>query len=401
MDDHHDVMATHSPVPTEGPAREVWVARQPVLDPDMNLLGFELLVEGAAAVVDALSEIGLETLTGGHPAWLALDPDLMLEVGPLPVRSDRVVLQVRTNDWAQETLTRELRQLAGRGACVVLDDFTYAPELEPLLSLAWGVKLDLATHGADGMREQVAALADRDLVLIATSVETHGDLAMCEHLGCTAFQGGVLAEPEIVPGRAAPTHQIGALGSVAELAASVEFEELERIIVRDVGMSHKLLRYANSALFFRSQRVGSVHEAMTILGARAVRRWATVLVLSGVRDQPHALLVTALVRARMCELLADEPSRRDRAFTVGLFSVINRLLGMPMRAALETLPLSDDVVAALLRGEGDEGHGLRVVLAWELGDFAAAEQVCGGADRVARAYRDAVAWADGAATSLY
>jgi EAL and modified HD-GYP domain-containing signal transduction protein len=393
-------MTTPTHAPTEAPAREVRVARQPVLDPDMNLLGFELLVEGAAAVVDALSEIGLETLTGGHPAWVPLDPALLLEVGPLPVRSDRVVLQVTACDWAHETLTRALRQLAGRGACIVLHDFTHTPESEPLLDLAWGVKLDLATHGADGIRAQVEALQGRDLVLIATSVETHADLGLCADLGFLAFQGGVLAEPEIVPGRAVPTHQIGALGSVSEIAASVEFEDLERIIVRDVGMSHKLLRYANSALFFPSQRVGSVHEAMTILGARAVRRWATVLVLSGVRDQPHALLVTALVRARMCELLADDPSRRDRAFTVGLFSVINRLLGMPMRAALETLPLADDVVAALLRGEGDEGTSLRVALAWELGDFTAAQRVAGGADRVARAYRDAVAWADDAATSL-
>jgi EAL and modified HD-GYP domain-containing signal transduction protein len=393
-------MAMHPPAPIGAPAREVRVARQPVLDPDMNLLGFELLVDGTAAVVDALSEIGLETLTGGHPAWVPLDPALMLEVGPLPVRTDRVVLQVNACDWAHEALTRALRQLAGRGACIALDDFTYSPEAEPLLDLAWGVKLDLATHGGAGMRAQVEALQGRELVLIATSVETHADLALCTELGFMAFQGGVLAEPEIVPGRAAPTHRLEALGSLSELAVTVEFEDLERIIVRDVGMSHKLLHYANSAHFFPSQRVGSVHEAMTILGARAVRRWASVLALGGVRDQPHALLVTALVRARMCELLADEPARRDRAFTVGLFSVINRLLGMPMRAALETLPLADDVVSALLRGEGHEGHSLRVALAWELGDFAAAEQVIGGADRVARAYREAVAWADDAANAL-
>ena len=71
-----------------------------------------------------------------------------------------------------------------------------------------------------------------------------------------------------------------------------------------------------------------------------------------------------------------------------------------MREALETLPLADDVVAALLRGEGEEGRGLRLVLAWELGDFTAGESVRGGRDRVARAYRDAVAWADETATSF-
>jgi EAL and modified HD-GYP domain-containing signal transduction protein len=180
----------------------------------------------------------------------------------------------------------------------------------------------------------------------------------------------------------------------------VSFEDVERAIVRDVGLSHKLLRFANSALFARSQRVGSVREAMMLLGARGVRRWATVLVLAGMPDQPHVLLVTSLVRARTCELLSDDAGRADRAFTVGMFSVINRLLGLPMREALEALPLADDVVAALLRGEGAEGRSLRTLLAWELGDFSAAESVPGGPERVGTAYRDAVAWADDAAASL-
>jgi EAL and modified HD-GYP domain-containing signal transduction protein len=394
-------MPSPSAAVRDAPAREVLVARQPVLDAEMNLLGYELLVDGAAVVVDALSEIGLETLTGGHAAWLPVGRDLLLEVGPVPVRSDRVVLQVPAGEGGDEALHEAVRQLADRGACVALDAVTYRPELEPMLDLAWGVKLDLAAHGAEGLRAQVAALAGRDLVLIATSVDTHADLALCRELGFAAFQGAFLAEPEIVPGRAVPTHGLGALGSLADLQSSVEFEDVERAIVRDVGLSHKLLRYANSALFARSQRVGSVREAMMLLGARPVRRWATVLVMGGMPDQPHVLLVTALVRARMCELLCDEPARRDRAFTVGMFSVINRLLGLPMREALETLPLADDVVAALLRGEGPEGRGLRTVLAWELGDFSAAEGVPGGSDRVARVYRDAVAWADETATTLH
>jgi c-di-GMP phosphodiesterase len=382
----------------QSPAREVFVARQPVLDARMRLLGFELLVDGAAVVVDALSEVGLDKLTGGHAAWLPMSRELLLSAGPVPVRSDRVVLQVRAGEGDDAALLDAVEQLAARGACVVLDGFTYRPGLEPLLALAWGVKLDLAAHGRDGLRAQVAALAGRELVLIATSVETHGDLALCRELGFSAFQGGFLAEPEIVPGRAVPTQGLEALGSLADLHSDVSFEDLERMVLRDVGMSHKLLRYANSALFARSQRVGSVREAMTLLGSRAVHRWAIALVLSGVSDQPHVLLVTALVRARMCELLSDDRARTDRAFTVGLFSVINRLLGMPMREALETLPLSDDVVGALLRGEGAEGRILRTVLAWELGDFSAAEGMAGGPARVAQAYRDAVAWADDTAT---
>src|SRR4051794_27733902 len=173
-------MRSASAVAPAAPAREVLVARQPVLDAQMGLLGFELLVEGAAIVVDALSEIGLETLTGGHAAWLPLDRDLLLDAGPMPVRSDRVVLQVPVGDGDEPAVREAVRQLSERGACIALDAFAYRPDLEPLLHAAWGVKLDLAVHGADGLRTQVAALsAHRDLVLIATSVDTNADFALC------------------------------------------------------------------------------------------------------------------------------------------------------------------------------------------------------------------------------
>jgi EAL and modified HD-GYP domain-containing signal transduction protein len=388
----------HAALPA-APAREIHVARQPVLDADLALLGYEILVDGVGAVVEALSEIGLDALTGGYAAWLPVDRELLVDIGLPPVRSDRVVLQVDPGPEPDPELEEAVCRLAAQGVCIALAG-TLRPGLERLLDAVWGLKIDLAEHGRAELRTLVASVGRRELELIATSVETGSDLARCRKLGFTAFQGRVLAEPEIVPGRAVPTARLEALGSLVSLSAGADFEELERMIVRDVGMSHKLLRYANSALFFPSQRVASVHEAMVILGARAVQRFATVLVITGVRDQPHALLVTALVRAHMCEQLADEPERRDRAFTVGMFSVINRLLGMPMREALEALPLSEDVVAALLRGEGPEGRNLRVVLAWELGDFSAAETVTGGTSRVARAYRNAVAWADGTAGAL-
>ena len=124
-----------------------------------------------------------------------------------------------------------------------------------------------------------------------------------------------------------------------------------------------------------------------------MQRWASVLALSGVRDQPHELIVTAMIRGRMCELLSPGGSYGDKAFTVGLFSVVNALLGAPMREALHGLPLSDEVKEAILHGAGPDGEVLRAVVAWEMGDFT---QPGGDLTRsaLAAAYRDAVRWAD-------
>ena len=74
-----------------------------------------------------------------------------------------------------------------------------------------------------------------------------------------------------------------------------------------------------------------MREALTLLGTRTVRRWATVMAMSAIPDAPHELVAIALHRARMCEMLAGSalPEERETLFTIGLFSVADALLDMP------------------------------------------------------------------------
>ena len=174
-----------------------------------------------------------------------------------------------------------------------------------------------------------------------------------------------------------------ALGELS--AADASFEELERIISSDVGLSLKLLRYVNSAFFALPRHIGSVREALTLLGTRTVRRWATVMAMSAVPGAPHELVAIALHRARMCEMLAGSASADDREtlFTIGLFSVADGLMDMTMEEVLETLPFADEIRAALLRHEGPKGELLAAVLAYERGEFPSPPSASPG-DGVAR-----------------
>ena len=139
-----------------------------------------------------------------------------------------------------------------------------------------------------------------------------------------------------------------------------------------------------------------MREALTLLGTRAVRRWATVVALSAVPDAPDQLIALALLRGRMCELLGgagagDED--RDRLFTVGLFSVADALLDAPMEQILRELPFSEDMVSALLRFEGRKGRILATTLRYEQGHFP---ELDGDPVELADAYLQALKWADDA-----
>ena len=164
----------------------------------------------------------------------------------------------------------------------------------------------------------------------------------------------------------------------------------------------RLLRLLNSAAFPLRRRVHTVHDALVMLGVRTVRQWAMLIVLAGLPRTRDELLPHALVRARLLERLADlrgDPTPAG-AFVVGLFSLVDAMLGVPMDEALGDLPLAEEHLDALLRREGPNGRALAAVDAHERGDEWAPADAGVPADRFGAAYAEALAWAFDAAPGL-
>jgi EAL and modified HD-GYP domain-containing signal transduction protein len=182
----------------------------------------------------------------------------------------------------------------------------------------------------------------------------------------------------------------------------VDFDELQEIIGRDIALSYNLLRFINSAFFSLPRRVESIRDALVLLGALNVRKWATLMALAESQDKPRELVVTGLVRARMCELLAGASGHRDTegAFTTGLFSVVDALTDSSMVELLSTLPLSREIIEALLNYEGAKGRLLRAALAYERGNFGELGDLPPTRTSLSDLYAQAVEWATEASGGL-
>jgi c-di-GMP phosphodiesterase len=360
--------------------------------------------EGATStvIVQSLADIGLERLVGDSRAYINVTRDFLLKVRPLPMPPDRVVLELVGSHSADPELLDALRDARDAGFRIALDGFRFAPGLEPLLELASVVKLDILALSGAALVKQVTPLRGRGLTLIALKVESREEYEACRAMGFDGFQGYFFAEPAVVSGRTAPTHRLGALTELVAPGRKASFEEIERVISQDVGLSHKLVRLASSASVGARQPVSSVRQALILLGTVAVRRWAMLLALSGLTDRPQHLLTVGLVRARLCELLADAHplAAPDRAFTVGLFSVVDALLGKPMQALLDELPFDSRITHALLDHDGPEGRLLAAVLAYERGDFNDVPRFGVGLPALAGAYREALGFAEDLAVQL-
>ena len=309
-----------------------------------------------------------------------------------------MVLEILEDVEPDEEVLQATKRLKGAGYTIALDDFTYDPSFDPLIELADVVKIEALGRSTAELRE-VAARIRRfpGTRLLAEKVETHAQLAACRDMGFELFQGYVLCEPQVVRGRTMAPANVERLRLISDLLdPALEFEELERIIGRDVALSYKLLRYINSALFGFRRTLGSVRDALTMLGVEAIRRWVTLIVLASREDAPSELVVLGLARAQMCEALAPRASDGAAHFMTGLFSVLDAILDAPMDDLLGQLPLDPSIANALRHGAGEKGAVLRGVLAFERADVAGALDALGpGTDPVAlqRAYEGAMEFA--------
>lgn len=275
-------------------ASQYAVARQAILGRRGELLGYELLYRSgqvqdhvaatARVLLSSLGDIGLDRLVGPVPAFVNVSREFLLAGEPLPVDPDRVVLELLENQHIDEALLSSMRALRESGFRFALDDFTYTPESEPLLGLAWAVKLDVRALSPAALREHLHRLGGRGLCLLAEKVETRGEHEEYLELGFDAFQGFFYTRPQLVRGRAATTMNVNSVRELLALGADASLEDIERLIVSDAGLSIRLLRLANSASIAPRSRITSLRHALMLLGARTVWRWALLLSLADIGD---------------------------------------------------------------------------------------------------------------------
>lgn len=394
------------------PKHDIFVGRQPIYGRRLELYAYELLYRGSdidyadfsegdratsQVLLNTFTEFGLERIVGGHLAFINLTRGFIVGEYPLPVPRTQVVLEVLEEVEPDEQVLAGLGDLRRRGFKIALDDFVYRPDREPMLALADIVKIDVLGLAEDDIRARYQQLKPLGLKLLAEKIETREQFELCRDMGFDYFQGYFLAKPNVVSGSSIPANSLNLLRLMAEFQSNEQdFDRIAEIVSQDVALSYKLLRHINAAIYGMPRRIESIKETVTYLGFATVKNLACLFLLSDVGDQPHELLVTAMMRAKMCELLARNAGipNPSRFFTAGLFSTLDALLNAPMERVVKKLPFSEELQLALLEGKGPMAEALRCTLAYERGDWDAV--VCFGLTRAAikSAFLEAVVWVE-------
>lgn len=359
-----DVLSQSGPVP------ESFIARQPIFDRRLQVFGYEILYRAASqdnqsvfengdraslcVIQNLFFSMGTDLFAGGRKAFINFTQNLLLAEAPYFLPKEWAVIEILEDVEPTPEVHAACRRLKESGYLLALDDFTLRQgHQRELLDLVDILKVDFRGTSPEDQARIVGELGSRVPHLLAEKTETREEFQKALEAGYSLFQGYFFSRPVIVNRKDVPIFKIHALRLIAELnRPDLDMEAVHAVIKRDPALVYKLLRYINSAFFGLRHKVNSIRHALVLLGEREIRKWATLTVYSRLTvKQPYELVKLSLVRAQFLELLADcvgMGAEKDQLFLMGIFSVMDTVLGRPMEEAIQEVPLTDDIKAALL-----------------------------------------------------
>ena len=357
----------------------LFLARQPILDSNGTLIGYELLFRDsttnradtvtpglatADVVCKAFTELGLATALGGHKAFIIADAEFLRHEAIEALPSHAVVLEVDAALAAEPDVLERCAALGAKGYTFCLMHLNELDEsVAALLKLSSYIKLNINDCDATLLKRLLALPPEFRPVTIASRVETKADYQSACDLGFHFFQGYYFAEPTVVEGRRVDPGMRGLMHIINLLNRDAEINEIEQAFKGEAALTVKLLRLTNSAGVGLRIRIGSVRQAITVIGRFHIQRWLQLLLYSqsgGADFARNPLMQYAALKGCFMEGLVrrgfpGQGNLADLAFLTGLLSLMPAALGMPMTDILEQLAIAPQLRNALLQHEGDLG----------------------------------------------
>ncbi len=402
---------------------ESFIARQPIFNRRKGLFGYELLyrsgpdnafsgTDGDKATARVLTStflnIGMDRITGSKWALINFTGRHLLEGTPAQFPADKVIVEILEDVVPTDEIIAACRQLKEKGYILALDDFDFSGSQEALVELADIIKVDFRLVPMEVIERKGADLRKQGKRLLAEKIETYAEFDAARAMGFTLFQGYFFSRPEVMHNREIATSKINLLNLLTEVnRKDVRLDRVEQMIAPDVAISYKLLRYINSAYYYLLREISSIRHALLYLGEGGIRQFVSLVATSELSaDKPDELIRTAIIRARLCELLgkhgSDGKSDTSELFLLGLFSLLDAMLDMEMTELMERLPLPASIKEALTGGTGPYARYLEIVLAYEHGDWQRCTGLLGDlgidTDRMVASYLDAVDLAENFST---
>ena len=377
------------------PSEKFFLGRQPILDRNQEIIGFELLFRSADidraifasyshacsnVIALALDSFGINEVLCGKLGFINVPLKLLLSemLELLPV--DQTVIELLEFIQLDEQVIERCRELKKSGFLLALDDREFDAANSEVYKIVDIIKIDILLTGTDALPDMVRKLREYPVKLLAEKVETVEQFQICYDLGFDLFQGYFFARPVVLNRNKIDVSILALLKLQQQLAAGESVEMIETTFKENPGISYNLLKLVNSVSLGMREKIKTLRHAILMLGINQLRRWTQLSLFAGhdSRGINHPLLEMAAVRGRLMESMLKRASghaasneQAETAYMTGILSLLDVLFEIPMAEIVANLNLNDDVGSALLKREGRLGKMLNLTEKLETADFDA------------------------------
>jgi c-di-GMP-related signal transduction protein len=404
FESHPDQASEHQlaiPIEMQPPPidwKTVHLARQPILNEKLELVGFELLFRSdnpketlqtlknlditARVLVSAFADIGLEDILGPYFGSVNVDAEFLMSEFAEHLPPKKIIYEIlETVDHTPELVAR-CKQLKNMGFRFWLDDYPVNPsQVEGFREVTECIKIDVLSMTKEQIIRHAAPLRGR--TLLAEKVESDDIYQTCKHLGFKYFQGFFFAKP-IMMQRKKPmgASSVNLLNLINLVQSEADNDRIVNELALNPELSFKVLRIVNSAAMGLNRKISSLQDVLMLMGRKALAGWLQMLLYSeGNNDsKSNPLLQTAAVRGKLMELLAKElyPKQRellDQSLMTGVLSLLDIHFGMTRLQILDVIQIHDSIRLALMKYEGHLGMLLKIAEALESHDHFLIDQI--------------------------
>jgi c-di-GMP-related signal transduction protein len=403
-------------------ATTFFLGRQSILDRNQNLAGFELLFrssqKNAAQFQDgdtatslvinhSFNELGFKAVLGNYRGFINVSKVMLMSDMIELLPKDQVVIELLETVLIDDEVVERCRQLKSIGYMLALDDIKhYSVHLEPLRGVVDVFKVDILHMTHDALTKIIGQFKEWPVKMLAEKVDDWKTAKHCHDLGFDLFQGYYFSKPIIITGKRLSHAELELIHLIGMVTNEAEAVEIETVFKRNPGLTFNLLRLTNTAASGSHKKITSVRHAILELGRRQLQRWLQMLLFANDKDAifPNPLLQLAATRGKFMELLARQIDRNnkeleDQAYMVGIMSLMDTLLSMPLAEIISPLNAPPSVRNALLSHSGQLGKLLQLIELLEKNDMETAismleELAPLDVSQVNTAQFEALAWAN-------
>lgn len=371
---------------------EVYLGRLPILDNKQNLVAYELLFRSdqhnvvtitdnsaasANVIIDTYGQLGIENVIGKRRGFIKVDAKLLLNDAICMLPKKHVVLEILRSVEINEEIIQRCSFLKQKGYQLALSNVTHLDaRFERIMPLINVVKINITAVSQSDLLSLIRQLRRWPVLLLAEKVESPEVARNCIALNFQMLQGFYFAKPEIIAGKRIDPSKLSLLKLLLLVVKDSEVSDIENELKYQPGLSYNLLRMVNSAASGLPSTINSIKRAIMIIGRKQLQRWVQILLYAAKQREggsSDALMLTATVRGKLLEsiAMADRPhdkNHQDRAFMVGVLSLLDTLLGIAMSELVGTLSIQKDMSEALLTRRGPLGYQLALIEAYEKGE---------------------------------